>query len=708
MRHAPDQGCVIRVRHAGDRRGFKTRPVQTAPAALNDPRKCSPCRPPQPVASRCHRGGTDRPCASTRRGFMLGGAALLASMLLPAARAAGAGRQRVDDAAYWAFADRHAGRARPYWAGRTYRPERSMLNANMLLTHSAAALAGHTGPARRDDRARALVDALCTGPAWVTQAGDRLAGPHARAGGTASRGGGIQHLVVDTEIAWALMFAWRAREALGVDQATADLIADRIISTIAGRFWRWPTLRLNQINWYARMYAAAATVDGDTAALHDADCSSSSRRFVDGARKPMAARRSRNLGAGYALPLPAAGAASNAQVQPRPRRVREHRPAASSSPTSRRARAGMPPLDSGRGAAARSGCERVLSRLLDPRRLPELGHRAGLQALAQGKKLGLAQAALLGIAIVAPSCAPHGRVGQVHARPRASSSSTAGRSATRGLPAANAFDVPSIDDNESSAACLAAARMQANAARPRSSASAAMRGRGAAAAVRLRPRHRPARRHHARLQHRDRGGQPRAFPYGGIDLARLFDGRQEVAGGVGGRPPASLRRGRAQRRPDAGRLPAAVEQGDDDPLELLEAPRGTGRNPNPYPRLPYAGAFATLRVRGTARASGIAIQTTHRFAATFIETEWRVNGANGKVIEALFPSWGANARVTAVNRRGERRGDHAQHVAERRRVVPRRERAQRLRGRRSQRRQERDRVPRPTPRSRPRPSPARP
>ena len=84
--------------------------------------------------------------------------------------------------------------------------------------------------------------------------------------------------------------------------------------------------------------------------------------------------------------------------------------------------------------------------------------------------------------------------------------------------------------------------------------------------------------------------------------------------------------------------------------------RGTGRNPNPYPRLPYAGAFETLRVRGTARANGISIQTTHRFAATFIETEWRVNGANGKVIEALFPSWGANARVTAVNRRGERRG----------------------------------------------------
>jgi hypothetical protein len=146
-----------------------------------------------------------------------------------------------------------------------------------------------------------------------------------------------------------------------------------------------------------------------------------------------------------------------------------------------------------------------------------------------------------------------------------------------------------------------------------------------------------------------------AFPYGGVDLARLFDGRQEVAGGVGGRPPASF--GVVVR--SGGKLVAAsqhaVEQGSADPLELLEAPRGTGRNPNPYPKRPYAGAFETIRVRGTAKAKGISIQTTHRFTATFVETEWRVSGAGGKVIEALFPSWGAGARVSAVNARGERR-----------------------------------------------------
>ena len=89
--------------------------------------------------------GPGRPSASTRRGFMLGGTALLASMLLPAARAprALAATSALDDAAYWAFADRMQDALDPFWRDGMYRPERSMLNATMLLTHSAAALAGH-------------------------------------------------------------------------------------------------------------------------------------------------------------------------------------------------------------------------------------------------------------------------------------------------------------------------------------------------------------------------------------------------------------------------------------------------------------------------------------------------------------------------------------------------------------------------------------
>ena len=39
-------------------------------------------------------------------------------------------------------------------------------NANVLYTHAAAARAGHTGPARQDERARLLVARLCASPPW--------------------------------------------------------------------------------------------------------------------------------------------------------------------------------------------------------------------------------------------------------------------------------------------------------------------------------------------------------------------------------------------------------------------------------------------------------------------------------------------------------------------------------------------------------------
>ena len=96
----------------------------------------------------------------------------------------------------------------------------TMLNANELLVHSAAALAGHRGPARADDRARSIAAQLMQTPPWLEQVTDPIPGsqPHAP-GWVASmheiRSG--QHLVVDGEVTDALAMAWRARDALGLD-----------------------------------------------------------------------------------------------------------------------------------------------------------------------------------------------------------------------------------------------------------------------------------------------------------------------------------------------------------------------------------------------------------------------------------------------------------------------------------------------------------
>ena len=213
----------------------------------------------------------------------------------------------------------------------------------------------------------------------------------------------------------------------------------------------------------------------------------------------------------------------------------------------------------------------------------------------------------------------------------------------RGVPVANAFDVPSIDNNESSAV-LAAARVQANAAQ------AVLLGLGRMRGVTPPPLYAfdpdvgrlavTTPTYNTAVVAVSRG----AFPYGGLELARLFDSNQDVAGGIGGRPPASF--GVVIR--EGGKITLATQRAvtDSEPLELLE-PKSAGA--------PWAGKFTRLRVAGSVSKGGTSIRTEHRFESAFIETEWRVSGASSKTVEVIFPSWGAGARVTAVGKDGSRR-----------------------------------------------------
>ena len=94
-----------------------------------------------------------------------------------------------DEAGYWDFADKLARRLDDTWNAELdrYRPGSSsvdtMMNANMLLLHSAAALRGHEGASRQDARARSIVAQLMNTPPWVETVLDPPAGqPAARAG----------------------------------------------------------------------------------------------------------------------------------------------------------------------------------------------------------------------------------------------------------------------------------------------------------------------------------------------------------------------------------------------------------------------------------------------------------------------------------------------------------------------------------------------
>jgi hypothetical protein len=303
--------------------------------------------------------------------------------------------------------------------------------------------------------------------------------------------------------------------------------------------------------------------------------------------------------------------------------------------------AGMPALDAGRAQVLRSWSERVLCGYWTHAGYLNWDTGLGFKRWHQGKKLGLSQAALLGMA-VCEELAPHGAWAK-HILDRSFELFDRWIERAGGLPEANAFDVPSIDDNESSAV-LAAARVQAHAAQ------AALHGLGTKPTEEPPPLYAydpdigrlavttPA--YNTAVVAVNRG----AFPYGGVELARLFDGRQEVAGGVGGRPPASFG---LVVRGSGGQIVAASQraQGTDSPLQLLSP-----KDDKP----PYAGAFSTLRARGRISRNGIDITTTHTFRATYIETRWEVRGADGRAVEVLFPSWGKGARVWAVSAAGER------------------------------------------------------
>lgn len=607
-----------------------------------------------------------------RRAAVAGAALYLIEPWAPPAQA----RPGRSDADYWAFADRMQPLLEPDWrpsegAYRIPGGGETSHNANLLYTHAAAARAGHTGPARHDARARALVERLCASPPWRSSTGRETGGcpsaqPRARAAGDQSHACGWghrldsvsgQHAVVDTAVVRGLAQAYFARTALGLSDRSIALIRDRIGKSANSTFYAYPALRLNQINWPIEIYACADAVLGTTHLLRH-DCRLQLSRFADALTRPADGMRTPNSGPGY-------------RFHYFPQFPSNHHTNVDSAEYATivcgallfyaQARgAGMSDLRPAQLERMRAWVERVLCGYWTHGGYLNWDTGLGFRRWHQVKKPPLCQQSLLAIAL-SPRFQPspaHGRWAK-YFFDRGLALFDRLTTEREGLPPGVLFDVTRTPSGEGDSQ-LAVARMQANAAQ------ACMLGLSRVQAEEPPPLYAfdpdtgrlaittPA--YNTAVIAVSQG----SFPYGGVELARFYDGDQRVAANIGGRPPAAFgvvvrdRRTGQETRTQRGRLTPDLRH---PPLRLTDAPRGAGPHPVAYPRRAYAGPFRRLEAVGSTHGPGVEIHTRHRFTAGHVQTWWRVltdGRRDAHDVSVLFPSTGDDVTVAVALRDGRR------------------------------------------------------
>jgi hypothetical protein len=595
-----------------------------------------------------------------RRIRVAAGALLVAGLLAPASAQA----ISWTDADYWAAADRLQRRLDGWWVERrqVYRPgdlsADTMVNANMLLMHATAALSGHQGPARQDERAHALATRLVEAPPYVsTLSGEEMKQAHAPGWvGAMGTKHAIQHLVVDAEVAEALAVAWRARDIIRLTPAEAALIAGRLRDVARGTYWRYPTVRLNQINWYASVYTAAALTSGDTSLLQR-DLRAQVRRFVRGVLHPRPGTAG-NLGAGMRFHYVPARSPSWGLNLDSPEYGNLVASFARNWDAARAA--GMPDISAGDKTIIRRWMTRVLTGYWTHAGYLNWDTGFGFRRLHQTKKLPLAQQGLIAIA-AGGDLTP----GPRYAAWAKDILDSGFRLYLRwlpegtGLPPALLFEV-SERRQPPPHAVLAAARVGANLAR------AVGAGLGRRAAQEAPPLYAydpdigrlavTTPRYNTAIVPVNQG----AFPYGGLDLARLFDGRQRVAANIGGVPPASFGmvvRDFAGRTLLATQRPRREAARGRPPLRLVRAPSGVGASQQSPPTRAFAGPFTTLEATGSVSAGSQSARSTWVFRHSSIDGRWsfRGRGTRRRTVQVQFPSWGGrDAHVWAIGRGGRR------------------------------------------------------
>lgn len=615
--------------------------------------------------------------AGTRRDLLSGGARLVAGgmaggMLLDGADAAPAAAAALGPPAfpetpplgrvdYWAFADwifsQRFDRQWSEHAG-SYGFD-TRLNAALLLTHAIAALDGHSGPARQDRRAVRLATELCRTPPFRPGLRSRSSGPsNPRAPSQRHTPGWVasmrvlhsqQNISIDSKVAQGLVFAWRARGIIGLPTAIARLIEDRIIGTASGRFFRYPAIRLNQVNWAAELYEYAYELSGRRDFM-TVQYRRQLSRFLRGSRRHLAPWEIPNLGPSYnyhRAPFQHVHSPENVESAEYANIclevIQRHRVAR---------RAGMAPLSAAELRTLRAWISRALAAYWTHagylnwdtglyRRRWHLGRYwafslQGLLAIVLATDLRTSEEGSWAKWIFDRAFYTYRRMAQAPGHGRV-------------VPASPLFAVPQgFSTNQD----MFAARFMFQAA------LAVYHGLDRMAAAEPPPLYAfdptigrlavTTPTYNTAIVNVSNG----AFPYGGIGPARLFDADQHVLGGTGGRAPAGFG---VVVRDQRGRIVAASQrvrarQGPFPPLVLERSPRGRIAAVARYPAPPYAGRFTELRASGVVNQHGVRIQATTTFRADNLEIAYALSrkGRASHPVDATFPTWGTAASVTAV------------------------------------------------------------
>ncbi|MBE2319807.1 hypothetical protein DVA67_027835 [Solirubrobacter sp. CPCC 204708] len=565
---------------------------------------------------------------------------------------------------YWTFADWALAAAEAAWDERVgFYGSDIRTSCAMLSAHAIAAQTRYAGgPTRNDARAKRMAEALVQAPPFKpatdgrsTGSTDlRTSGQTHTPGWTASptTNTGEQHVSIDPKVAEALARAWLVRDTIGLSADTAALIVERIQSTAEGVFFRYPNIRLNQINWYLELYLwAAVTADDPKRWL--SEFRDQLRRWCTGAEKAVAPWSIPNLGPSWNFhrdPLSGLDAAENIESNEYCNIILD------SLSYLKEAKAHGLVLSTQQRKVLRAWSKRALPAYWTHAGYPNWDTGLFLRRWHLGRYWAWSLGGLFAIMLNDEQGDASDAATAKYLFDRALVTYTRwARLRGQAVPQTPTYPVrsqltPNAPDMAARFVLLAARAVAHDVEQLPAKAPAAMYAYDPSIG-RLTV---TTSRYNTAILAQNNG----AFPYGGLDLCRLSDADQRVAASIGGEGAANFGVIVSDGHRDVVASAAPRRRGGPAPMTMTMGPPGRVTEGEKYPDQPYAGPFKALEVTGERSGGGVTVRSTHAFRTDRITATWKVTRGAGRAaldVDAHFPSYGTDATITAVLETGHSR-----------------------------------------------------